>query len=287
MNNFIRTHPLTSYYALVFAISWGGALAVIGGPSHIPGTPEETARLLPAAVLALVLGPSIAGIVMTALVHGRVGLHELWARLLKWRVGVSWYAIALLTTPVLAGATILALLSVSPIFLPGIAATHDKLTLILSAIAAGLVAGIFEEIGWTGFAIPLLRSRYGILKTGLIAGVLWGAWHYIAAFWGSGTASRALIPSLLIAQMTFYVAVLPAYRILMVWVSGRTGSLFIAILMHASLTASILYILMPPKIAGLQLISWYLAFAGLLWAGVGVIAHDLRDGQYRARSVPA
>ena len=39
------------------------------------------------------------------------------------------------------------------------------------AIAAGLSAGLFEELGWTGFAIPRLR-RSGIVATGLMVGVL-------------------------------------------------------------------------------------------------------------------
>ena len=272
----IRQYPLTSYYALTFAISWGGALAVIGGPARIPGTPEETARLLPAAVGALVLGPSIAGIVMTAIVHGRRGLRELYTRSRKWRVGVRWYAVALLSAPVLAGAVLLALLSVSPVFLPGIAATDDSLALVMYALGAGLFAGVLEEMGWTGFAIPLLRARHGMLRTGLIVGVLWGAWHYIAAFWGSGTSSRAWVPSLLIAQMTFYVLVLPAYRILMVWVNDRTGSLLIAMVMHASLTGNVLFILMPSTIPARQLLGWYLAFAALLWIGVAVVGQSLR-----------
>jgi membrane protease YdiL (CAAX protease family) len=42
-------------------------------------------------------------------------------------------------------------------------------------IAVGLTAGIFEELGWTGFAVPaLLGVRYGVLGTGLMVGVLWG-----------------------------------------------------------------------------------------------------------------
>jgi membrane protease YdiL (CAAX protease family) len=280
----IRAHPLTSYYALTFAISWGGVLAVIGGPTHIPGTPEETARLLPAGVVALVLGPSIAGIVMTAIVYGRRGLRDLSTRLRQWRVGVRWYAIALVTTPLLAGGILLVLHSVSPVFLPGIAASHNKLALLLSAIGAGLFAGVFEETGWTGFAIPLLRARHGMLTTGLIAGVLWGVWHYIAALWGSGTPSRAWVPSLLVAQMTFYVLVLPAYRILMVWVNDRTGSLFVAMLMHASLTGNVLFMLMPLAIPAPQLISWYLGFAAVLWLGVAMVGQKVRHKTRRAQS---
>ena len=60
--------------------------------------------------------------------------------------------------------------------------------------AVGLAAGIFEELGWTGFAVPTLlgRPRYGVLGTGLIVGVLWGAWHLPINFWASGVTWRAL-----------------------------------------------------------------------------------------------
>jgi hypothetical protein len=36
----------------------------------------------------------------------------------------------------------------------------------------GLLFGIIEELGWTGFAIPMLRRRYGILAKGTIIGVV-------------------------------------------------------------------------------------------------------------------
>jgi hypothetical protein len=54
---FIKSRPLLCYYALVFAISWGGVLLVIGGPNAIPGTEEQFERLLPFAILALLAGP--------------------------------------------------------------------------------------------------------------------------------------------------------------------------------------------------------------------------------------
>ena len=41
---------------------------------------------------------------------------------------------------------------------------------------AGLMVGIFEELGWTGFAIPRLRLRYNVFTTGIIVGLVWGAW---------------------------------------------------------------------------------------------------------------
>ena len=97
-------------------------------------------------------------------------------------MGGRWYAVALLTAPFLVMAVSLALSLLSPEFLPAVFMTDDKAPLLLSGLAVGLIVGIFEELGWTGFAIPRLRRRYGVLGTGLLVGVLWGAWHLLM-FW--------------------------------------------------------------------------------------------------------
>jgi hypothetical protein len=48
-------------------------------------------------VLSLMAGPSLTGLLLTGLVSGRAGLRDLRARLLRWRGGARWYAVALLT----------------------------------------------------------------------------------------------------------------------------------------------------------------------------------------------
>lgn len=70
-----RSHPVLSYYLLVFAISWGGILILVA-PGGIPGQPDDVARLFPFTLIVLFAGPSVAGIVMAALVRGRSGLRE-------------------------------------------------------------------------------------------------------------------------------------------------------------------------------------------------------------------
>ena len=219
---FIKSHPLLTYFALAFAISWGGVLIVVG-PGGIPGTTEQFETLFPFAILAMLAGPSVAGLLLTGLVHGRAGFRELLSRLLRWRVGARWYAVALLTAPLSVMAVLLALSLASPEFLPGIFTTTGKATLLLMGIAVGLGAGIFEELGWTGFAVPRLRLRYGVLATGLIVGVLWGAWHFLVNFWASGSFSGAL-PWQCSSCPRSSSPFLPAYRVLMVWVYDRTGA---------------------------------------------------------------
>jgi membrane protease YdiL (CAAX protease family) len=280
---FIKGHPLVSYFALTFAISWSGVLLVIGGPGGIPGIPEQFETLLPVVILALLAGPSAAGILLTGLVDGRAGFRELLSRLLRWRAGVRWYAVALLTAPLLFMAIPLVLSLLFPEFLPGIFTTDDKASLLLLGIAAGLVAGIFEELGWTGFAIPRLRLRYGVLTTGLIVGVLWGAWHFLVNFWSSGSPSGAFSLVLLLHSVLFSVGILPAFRVLMVWVYDRTGSLLVAMLMHVSLTTSNVFFV--PLVTGVPLVAWSLVLAAALWVVVAAVAVTNR-GQLSRQPLP-
>lgn len=43
----------------------------------------------------LVFGPTIAGVIVTAVVYGKAGLRDLLQRALRWRVSIVWWAIAL------------------------------------------------------------------------------------------------------------------------------------------------------------------------------------------------
>jgi uncharacterized protein len=223
-------------------------------------------------------GPSVAGILLTGLVDGRAGLSEFRSRLLKWRVGVRWYAVALLTAPILYVAVLFALSLISPKFLPGIFTTSDKASLLLIGIVVGLIVGFFEELGWTGFAIPRMRQRYGILSTGLILGLLWGVWHY-PLFSASGTPSVALALAIVLVRLFTW---LPAYRVLMVWVYDRTGSLLVAMLMHASLSASMF--ILAPLVTGVAIVTSVLVWAAVLWVVVGAVA--LAQGGHLSRQPP-
>jgi membrane protease YdiL (CAAX protease family) len=262
----IRNHAVATYFALTFVISWGGVLAVAG--SKIPTTKEEFEKLLPTIVLMMLAGPSIAGILLTAIVYGKTGLRELRCRLFNWRVGIRWYASTLLIAPALMTALLLGLSLFSPEFLPGIVVSADKTVFLLSGFAIALGAGIFEELGWTGFATATLRVRYGVLATGLIVGLPWAAWHLFGAVLASGTLSGPLsLTSYLLDPFLF----LAAFRVLMVWVYDRTGSLLVVILMHASLTGSA-RIIGAPGIAGVPLLTFDLTWFVAVWAAVGGLA---------------
>ena len=115
---FIKRHPVDSYYALTFTISWGVLLLIIYANGGLPTTREAFAGQVSLAIPAMLGGPAIAGILMTGFVSGKAGYRDLLSRLLRWRVGVGWYAVALLSAPLVFVVVHVLLSAVSPIFCP-------------------------------------------------------------------------------------------------------------------------------------------------------------------------
>ncbi len=264
------------YFALTFTLSWTGVFLVIGGPAGLPAAGDELKTLFLPVYLAMLVGPVVAGPLLTGLTQGGAGLRDFLARLLKWRVNGRWYAAALLIAPLSLGGTLWALSLASPVFVPGLLAA-DKAAVLLLGIPVGLGAGFFEELGWTGFAIPALWRRYGSLTTGLIVGGMWGAWHLVVNFWAGGGPAGGLSLDALLPSLLFSVAVLPVYRVLMVWVYDQTGSLLVAMLMHAALTASDI-ICLPLAITGMPFLLWHAVLTAVRW-GVAAVAAVANGGQ--------
>ena len=268
---FIGRHAVLTFVVLVFALSWGGMFLAVG-PGGLPAGGPQNELLLGLAYMGMLAGPSVAGLLLLSLLDGRAGWRELWARLLTWRVAVRWYALALLTGPLLMAAALLALSLLSPDFLPRLFTEADKVSLLQFSLVVGLLVGVFEELGWTGFVLPRLRRRYSLLTTGLILGAAYAAWNALVVFWVSNaTAGAGDLPVPVFLLLTLFTW-LPTYRVLMVWVYEHTHSLLVAMLMHASLIA-FWRNFTPLALTGSGLVTFYLVFSAAMWV---VIATALR-----------
>ena len=222
ISNLIKRYSVLSFFLLAYGIAWSVILGVAGSKGFPADGPQLTDIMLMFA--AMLLGPSLAGIILTAVVEGKDGLRALFSRIVHWKVGLRWYAVILLF-PVLILAVLMTLAAlVSPAFAPSFSTI---------GIVIGLVAGFFEEIGWTGFALPRLQLKHSHLGAGLILGVLWGFWHLLADYFGNSASMGALwFPYFLFG----FVAAMTATRIIITWVYNNTGSVLLAQLMHASST---------------------------------------------------
>ena len=263
------------FYVLIFALALGPAL-LLGGPgvffetSNLLGAGAEPAAtaadLGPLGIAAILSGPpayALIAILVISLAYGKAGLRDLLSRTLHWRVGVRWYAVALLTAPILWIAIQGGLSLTSSAYIPGIMTADDKAGLLLTALVAGLVAGFFEEIAWTGFAAHELLKRRGVLVTGVIVGLLWSLLH-LPLYAGAPSGD---IPWVLALPVGLFAWLLP-YRVLMVWVYRHTHSALIAMLMHLPLSA-MGFIFGSAAMAGMPDLIFNLIFGATLW---GVVA---------------
>lgn len=282
---FLERYPVRTFFALTLAISWSGLL-VVGGAGFFAGSSWETDPEFLPAIQAMLLGPPVAGVLCTILFSGTSGLRELFSRLIRWRVRGRWYAVALLGAPLIQGGVLVALSISAPLYLPPIITSNERVDLLLPAIVYGIVGGLMEELGWTGFAIPRLRGRFGVLTTGVMVGVVWGLWHMLQMWWVGSTSSGEVAPGVFLpVYLLTAIAALTAYRVLMVWVYDRTMSLFVAVLMHGSYIACTLFVLAPPT-TGTPFLVYSTLFVAVLWVAVAVVARITGLGGVVGASAP-
>jgi hypothetical protein len=87
-------------------------------------------------------------------------------------------------------------------------------------------------------------------------------------FWEADSFAGAVPFTMLLVRL---VSWLPAFRLLMVWVHDRTGSLPLAMFMHASLVANQL-IFLPRPAPGAESLVDLLVLPATLWSLVAVVA---------------
>lgn len=249
----VRRYPVVSYFVLAYLVS-ALALLVIGPPSL-----DASARsgVSEAMFPVMVIGVAIVGIALTAATTGRPGLRELRSRMTR----LAWRWLPVLAIPPTGILLVLELLSrfVGARFTP---------QFLIWGVAAGALAGFFEEVGWTGFAYPRMRARFGALAGAVLLGLLWGVWHLpVVDSLGAASPHDGALPAFFAA----FVAVVMAVRVLIAWVYANTGSVLMAQLLHASATGS-LVVLSAPRVTPAQEAAWYLAYAAVLWVvAVGLV----------------
>lgn len=255
--SFVKRHPIASYFGLTFTISWLGAFAVVA-PKLLRGEPvPKFSGILMFPVM--LLGPVVSGILLTRAVDGSSGLRDFFSQMRKIRVKSLWYA-SLLIPPAAILIVLLCLKAfVSPVFAPN---------RFFAGVSFGIVAGFFEEIGWTGYAFPKMARTTNALGPAIALGVLWGIWHApVIDYLGTATPHGAYWLSYFLA----FAAAMTAMRVLICWIYSNTRSVPLAQLMHASSTGS-LVVFSPAGVTAGQEAMWYAVYAAVLWLIVGAVA---------------
>jgi len=229
----VFARPLTWFVVAAYAFSWWSV-------------PFANGAIIP-------YGPFIAAILVLVLTKGRSGVRELLRRMTTWQGGFLW----LLVAPGLV-ILYLALAFVLNLFLGGNISQTSHLTAFgPTLLSLVLLGGVWEEPGWTGFALPLLQSRnatraFGHLRASLIMGLIRAGWHLPLMASGAIPWFDVLFFSM-------------AFQFLISWLFNRTGeSVLIPMLFH--LTSNVVGGgIVLPLFTGIDHDRYYLLFVIIAW----------------------
>ena len=251
LRKWMSQHPLISYFFLAYAISWIVFIPyVLAEWGYLQGN-------YTLFYLLHVFGPAIAAVIMTYLSEGKVGLESLRESLKQWRTTRQWYLFILAGIPALVMLGII----VQPGALEGFKGFTSRLLIgyPVSLIVVFLGVGLGEEPGWRGFALPRMQKQYGALWGTLLLGVLWSCWHlpdFLTASKGGGEGTGWVT---FLTNFPIFTVGVVSLSIIMTWLYNHTqGSLFLAILAHASIDA--------PEVAGWTALFPAVSMIGLHWA---------------------
>jgi membrane protease YdiL (CAAX protease family) len=208
---------LRAFFGLAFGLGWGVIALLIVFPDQIVAIFGEVGYTNPLFILA-VYSPAIAGVLLVWRHYGVRGLGSFLRRLGLWRMPIAWWALLIVGIP--AVKYVGAALNGTAIRFP----FHPWYG-VMPALAAALLIGPVEELGWRGVALPLLQRRYAPLWASLILGAFWGLWH-LPAFLLSGTPQSAW------SFGPYVIGVLALSVILTPMFNAARGSILIAALFH-------------------------------------------------------
>lgn len=260
---------LLKFFGLTFAATWllwaAARMVSLGGDSA-GGTSA-------AAAVIFLIGIAAPGLVALALTYrdeGAASATALLGRTLDGRVDFRWYVFALGLMPatkLLVALVHLLVMGEWPVF------GETRWYVMAGGIMVSTWVQAGEEVGWRGYALPRLASRFGLVPASLLIGVMWAAWHLPLFFVPGGDTFGQSFPVYLLQVMALSIA--------MAWLFWRTqGSLLLVMLLHASINntkdivPSVVQGATDPLLINASVPGWLTLV--ILWAVAAVLLFEMR-----------
>jgi hypothetical protein len=210
-----RSESPLAFFTLTFALAvpfW-----LLGGMMKIQLLPG-----LPVAALMFVC-PGLAAMILARRESGPEGAKALLKRAFDYEriKAKAWYVPILLLNPAIS------LLSYAVLRLVGTPVPVPQIPILptLALCVVFLIGSLGEELGWSGYAIDPMQSRFGALRAGLLLGTVWAGFHFVALAQAHRSAE----------WIAWWTLATVSARVIMVWLYNHTGkSVFGAALFHTA-----------------------------------------------------
>lgn len=236
----LKGHPVFSFVLFTYSMTALVWLFIVAAYGRIP---IEELFGLPRAILLVYLGagaPTIVAIVITALTKGRTGLLELGRGVIRVRIGILPWVLAL----GIPFGTAFSAAFVYHSFSNGLGASDwpSWYNIVpLSAAVLFLAGPLCEELGWRGYLQPHLLRRFTPLRTAIIVGIIWCFWHIPLSF----TPGTTPILNTTLSWAEYLVSTIIASALVLVIVVKGNGSIAAAMVFHWASNAALSSVVMP------------------------------------------
>ena len=206
MTSFIKRHPQVTFWGIAYFTFFVGFLMYVLYPSDL--------------WQLLIWGSFLGGALVTGIADGRSGLKTYFSRIVRWRVGLKWYAVALFL-PLIMRLAAFGLTIASGANLSTNIQWPAWPDLIFEFFIVFFIIALGEEPGFRGFALPRLMVGRSALAASLILGGLHAIWHLPLFVTGS--------------EPPIIILIIISGAVLITWLFNHTqGSVLMIMLLHAS-----------------------------------------------------
>jgi uncharacterized protein len=237
LRRLVARHPVVAFLVMAFVFAWGGMLPLLLSESGFGVVPIEL-PWRPFAAILTIFGLALPAFLVTAATDGKAGVRDLLRRILRWRVGVHWYLIALF------GLLVVTLLGAIPFLgVVPLEALTENWSLLFTVFLPGVLVpfvliNLWEETAWTGFMQHTLQDRHGPLLASVMVAPLFALIHLPALFVVGWMAEEktplSQFPAVLL-QVGVIAVFAMFFRVLIMWLyNGAGGSVLIVALFHSA-----------------------------------------------------
>lgn len=207
------------------------------------------------------LGPLLSAIYLVRTIQPKDARHEFWSRVIDYkRVPWRWFFAALFIPILVAIFSVLISRFISteytnwqPLWL----VIQNPVMFVFFLVSTLLFGPLPEEIGWRGYGLESLQTKYSAVQSSLIIGIFWVIWH-TPLFLTKDSAFAAAYP-LFSPGFWLWVASLLSISIIMTWIFNHTEkSTLTAILLHFSMSAASGFFSFQPQMQSVMLFGFFL-----------------------------
>lgn len=208
------------YFIIAFLVAW---LLFITASMISPDAQLSTlSRVL---VFIGAISPGLVAIALTAQTKGSEGVKSLINKISFQGTKVIWYFFALTFMAFIKGLAAFVFFFLYddwPIF--GTTPWYE----MMFAIAVSMWVQAGEEIGWRGYALPIMSKKFGLAGASILLGIVWASWHLPLFYLSAADTYNQSFP--------LYLMQVTGLSVIMAWLYWKVnGNLLHLMVFHAAI----------------------------------------------------